>query len=333
MMETINEFDSDSFDEDLEKEEDVCVEEEEELEENDDTPEEEDQEESDAGSSDDAIKLYLKEIQKTKLLSAEEERALARRIANGDMAARDHMIESNLRLVVKIAKRYMNRGLPFLDLIEEGNMGLIKAVERFKLSKECRFSTYATWWIRQSIERALVNQSRTIRLPVHVSDDINKFIKISRELIHQFNREPQVPEIAEAMGVDPSYIRRLMVLVKKTYSIEHPMGENRDYSLIDTIEDVNADNPLDFVEDLDKFVHVSQWLASLSENEREILVLRFGLDDQEPQTLDTIGRRFGVTRERIRQIEAKSLDKLRRIMEERDAEGQALMERDLESRS
>jgi RNA polymerase sigma factor (sigma-70 family) len=332
MMETINEFDGDSFDEDLGKEDEVCDEEEEALEENDDIPEEEEQEESDAGSSDDAIKLYLKEIQKTKLLSAEEERALARRIAVGDMAARDHMIESNLRLVVKIAKRYMNRGLPFLDLIEEGNMGLIKAVERFKLSKECRFSTYATWWIRQSIERALVNQSRTIRLPVHVSDDINKFIKISRELIHQFNREPQVPEIAEAMGVDPAYIRRLMVLVKKTYSIEHPMGENRDYSLIDTIEDVNADNPLDFVEDLDKFAHVSEWLASLSENEREILVLRFGLDDQEPQTLDTIGRRFGVTRERIRQIEAKSLDKLRRIMEERNAQGQALMERDLESR-
>ncbi len=331
MMETIDDFDSDSFDDDLGKEEEACGDEEEELEENDDIPEEEEQEESDAGSSDDAIKLYLKEIQKTKLLSAEEERALARRIAAGDMAARDHMIESNLRLVVKIAKRYMNRGLPFLDLIEEGNMGLIKAVERFKLSKECRFSTYATWWIRQSIERALVNQSRTIRLPVHVSDDINKFIKISRELIHQYNREPQVPEIAEAMGVEPAYIRRLMVLVKKTYSIEHPMGENRDYSLIDTIEDVNADNPLEFVEDLDKFVHVSQWLASLSDNEREILVLRFGLDDQEPQTLDTIGRRFGVTRERIRQIEAKSLDKLRRIMEERDAEGRALMERDLES--
>ncbi|MCD4688466.1 MAG: sigma-70 family RNA polymerase sigma factor, partial [Desulfuromonadaceae bacterium] len=154
-----------------------------------------------SSSGDDAIKLYLKEIQKTKLLTAEEERSLARRIASGDMDARDHMIESNLRLVVKIAKRYMNRGLPFLDLIEEGNMGLIKAVERFKLSKECRFSTYATWWIRQSIERALVNQSRTIRLPVHVSDDINKFIKISRELVHRFNREPQVDEIAEAMGV------------------------------------------------------------------------------------------------------------------------------------
>lgn len=269
--------------------------------------------------SDDAIKLYLKEIQKTTLLTAEQERDLARRISAGDMAARARMIESNLRLVVKIAKRYMNRGLPFLDLIEEGNMGLIKAVERFKLSKECRFSTYATWWIRQSIERALVNQSRTIRLPVHVSDDINKLIKISRELVHKSNGEPQIDDIAEAMGVEPSYVRRLMVLVKKTYSIEHPMGENSDYSLIDTIEDANALDPSILIEGLDKFAHVSEWLETLSENEREILTLRFGLDDREPQTLDTIGRRFGVTRERIRQIEAKSLDKLRKIMEEKDA--------------
>ncbi len=289
-------------------------------------------EDEDSSSSDDAIKLYLKEIQKTKLLTAEEERALARRIDSGDMAARDHMIESNLRLVVKIAKRYMNRGLPFLDLIEEGNMGLIKAVERFKLSKECRFSTYATWWIRQSIERALVNQSRTIRLPVHVSDDINKFIKISRELVHRFNREPQVDEIAEAMGVEPAYIRRLMVLVKKTYSIEHPMGENRDYSLIDTIEDTNADDPSVFLEDLDKFAHIREWLESLADNEREILVLRFGLEDREPQTLDTIGQKFGVTRERIRQIEAKSLDKLRKIMEEKEAQSRAFMEQDLANR-
>ena len=268
--------------------------------------------------SDDAIKLYLKEIQKTNLLTAEDERTLARRISQGDMAARNRMIESNLRLVVKIAKRYMNRGLPFLDLIEEGNMGLIKAVERFKLSKECRFSTYATWWIRQSIERALVNQSRTIRLPVHVSDDINKYIKISRELTHQLNREPQPKEIAEAMGVDPAYIRRLMVLVKKTYSIEHPMGENNDYSLIDTIEDTNSVDPAALIEDLNKFAHVSEWLDTLGENEQEILALRFGLNDREPQTLDTIGRRFGVTRERIRQIEAKSLEKLRRIMEEKE---------------
>lgn len=269
--------------------------------------------------SDDAIKLYLKEIQKTTLLTAEQERELARGIAKGDMAARERMIESNLRLVVKIAKRYMNRGLPFLDLIEEGNMGLIKAVERFKLSKECRFSTYATWWIRQSIERALVNQSRTIRLPVHVSDDINKLIKISRELVQKSKGEPPIEAVAEAMGVEPAYVRRLMVLVKKTYSIEHPMGENNDYSLMDTIEDTNCVDPSVLIEGLDKFAHVSEWLETLSENEREILTLRFGLDDREPQTLDTIGRRFGVTRERIRQIEAKSLEKLRKIMEERES--------------
>jgi RNA polymerase sigma factor RpoS len=300
---------------------------EEELKEDEALDEEEEQESAFESHSDDAIKLYLREIQKTTLLTAEDERALAQRISEGDMAARDRMIESNLRLVVKIAKRYMNRGLPFLDLIEEGNMGLIKAVERFKLSKECRFSTYATWWIRQSIERALVNQSRTIRLPVHVSDDINKFIKISRELVHKLNREPQVKEVADAMGVDSSYIRRLMVLVKKTYSIEHPMGENNDYSLMDTIEDTNSQDPSSLIEDLDKFAHVGEWLKTLNHNEREILMLRFGLDDREPQTLDTIGRKFGVTRERIRQIEAKSLEKLRNIMEEKDSAARAGMDK------
>ena len=266
--------------------------------------------------SDDAIKHYLREIQKTTLLTAEEERELARRISQGDQAARDRMIESNLRLVVKIAKRYMNRGLPFLDLIEEGNMGLIKAVERFKLSKECRFSTYATWWIRQSIERALVNQSRTIRLPVHVSDDINKMVKVTRHLVQQFKRDPEVEEIAESMGADVAYVRRLHTLVKKTYSIEHPMGENNDYSLMDTIEDTSSVDPSGLIEDLDKYHHVSAWLEELSENERQILTLRFGLEDSDPQTLDTIGQKFGVTRERIRQIEAKSLEKLRRILEE-----------------
>ncbi len=265
----------------------------------------------------DAIKLYLKEIQKGTLLTAEEERALAICIGKGDEAARARMIESNLRLVVKIAKRYMNRGLPFLDLIEEGNVGLIKAVERFQVSKECRFSTYATWWIRQSIERALVNQSRTIRLPVHVSDDINKCLKIVRELVTQLNRDPEPEEVAEVMGVDPEHVGRLMTLVKKTYSIEHPMGENNDYSLIDTIEDSNATNPATLIEELNKFAHVSDWLATLPENEQEILELRFGLNDREPQTLDAIGRRFGVTRERIRQIESKSIEKLRRLIEER----------------
>jgi RNA polymerase primary sigma factor len=225
------------------------------------------------------------------------------------------MIESNLRLVVKIAKRYINRGLPFLDLIEEGNMGLIKAVERFKLSKECRFSTYATWWIRQSIERALVNQSRTIRLPVHVSDDINKMLRITRELMQTVNREPSVKEVAAEMKVTSIYVRKLMVLLNKTYSIERPMGENSDYFLINTIEDTSTISPAVLLEDVNKFDMILKGFDTLSESEKKILTLRFGLDDKEPQTLDTIGRSFGVTRERIRQIEAKSLEKLRQLVE------------------
>jgi len=262
---------------------------------------------------DDAIKLYLRDIQKTKLLTAEDERELATRILTGDKAARDRMIESNLRLVVKIAKRYINRGLPFLDLIEEGNLGLIKAVERFKVAKECRFSTYATWWIRQSIERALINQSRTIRLPVHVSDDINRMLRFSRELMHKLNREPSIKEVSEAMNVEQSHIRRLMVLLKKTYSIERPMGENSDYFLSDTIEDMSTVSPADLLENLNRYGHVSKWFETLTETEKSILTLRFGLEDAEPQTLDTIGKQFGVTRERIRQIESKALDKLRKI--------------------
>lgn len=273
------------------------------------------------GHYDDAIKHYLREIQKTSLLTAEEEKALARRIDLGDKAARDKMIESNLRLVVKIAKRYINRGLPFIDLIEEGNIGLIKAVERFKLSKECRFSTYATWWIRQSIERALVNQSRIIRLPVHVSDDINRMLKITRMLVQDLNREPTTKEVATRMEVNPSYVRRLMVLLKKTYSIEMPMGENSDYFLIDTIEDTSNHSPATLLEDVNKFEMVSEWLRELSENEQKIIAMRFGLDDKEPQTLDTIGRSFGVTRERIRQIEAKSLEKLRKMLQLSESKG------------
>ena len=268
----------------------------------------------------DAIKYYLKEIQKTTLLTAEDERVLTRKIEQGDEAAWNRMIESNLRLVVKIAKRYMNRGLPFLDLIEEGNLGLIKAVERFKLSKGCRFSTYATWWIRQSIERAIVNQSRTIRLPVHVSDDINKMVKVSRWLLQQHNKEPEYEDIAEGMGVETSYVTRLMNLVKKTYSIEHPMGDNSDYSLIDTIEDSAAVDSSNFIEDIDKYEHLSGWFEELAENEKDILIRRFGLDDHEPETLDTIGKSYGVTRERIRQIEAKGIGKLRSMMAEEEVE-------------
>ena len=264
----------------------------------------------------DAIKSYLRDIQKSKLLSAEEEREIAIKISNGDEKARACMIESNLRLVVKIAKRYMNRGLPFLDLIEEGNMGLIKAVERFRVEKGCRFSTYATWWIRQSIERALVNQSRTIRLPVHVAEHVNKMFKVTKEILNNKSQEPDAHEIAEAMGVTVAEVERLQQLVRKTYSIEHPLGENNNYALIDTLEDCNSLDPAELLENTDRYEFVEKWLKTLKKNEAEILRYRFGLNDCEPETLDTIGKRYGVTRERIRQIEAKSLEKLRKIMQE-----------------
>jgi RNA polymerase primary sigma factor len=264
---------------------------------------------------DEPITLYLREIQKTKLLTATEEKELAARVAQGDKAARDKMIVSNLRLVVNIAKRYMNRGLPFLDLIEEGNLGLMKAVERFELDKECRFSTYATWWIRQSIERALVNQSRTIRLPVHVSDAINKMVRVSRELAQKQNREPTVAEVAERLEVQVEEVRRLMVLLKKTFSIERPLGDSNDFFLIDTIEDSSTVSPEKLQEELNSYELVSKWFEELlTENEKRVLTLRFGLNDEDPQTLDSIGRSFGVTRERIRQIEAKSLQKLRKLL-------------------
>ncbi len=282
-----------------------------------DSEDEKESQAEDESSTADAIKLYLKDIQKSQLLSAAQERELAELIAAGDEDARAQMIESNLRLVVKIAKRYMNRGLPFLDLIEEGNMGLIKAVEKFKVSKGCRFSTYATWWIRQSIERALVNQSRTIRLPVHVADEITKVLKISRELVQALKRDPSVAEIASAMGIAESQVSKMLVLLRKTYSIEHPMGDNNDYSLIDTVEDKNLVDPASTIEEVDLFAHVLELMDDLTKTEREILVMRFGLDDSEPQTLDTIGQLFGVTRERIRQIEAKSLATLRKAAQQK----------------
>ena len=261
---------------------------------------------------DDAIKIYLRDIQRTPLLTAESERELALKVEQGDKAARNKMIESNLRLVVKIAKRYNNRGLPFLDLIEEGNLGLIKAVERFSLAKECRFSTYATWWIRQSIERSLVNQSRTIRLPVHVSDDISRMLKTVRGLSQEMHREPGVEEIAGTMNVKPQYVRRLMTLLRRTCSIETPIGDGNDFSLIDTIEDTSLVSPSLQLENVSCYEQISSHFDMLTESELKILALRFGLDDNEPQTLETIGLQFGVTRERIRQIEAKVLEKLRK---------------------
>jgi RNA polymerase primary sigma factor len=260
---------------------------------------------------DDAIKIYLRDIQRTPLLNAATEKELARKIEQGDEDARNKMIESNLRLVVKIAKRYINRGLAFLDLIEEGNLGLIKSVQRFDLTKECRFSTYATWWIRQSIERALINQSRTIRLPVHISDDIGRMIRATRKLSHELNREPTAEEIAGAMKVKVLHVRRLSTLLRHTCSIEAPIGDGNDFSLIDTIEDVSMPSPTVLLENINIFELITEHFNKLSEHEQKILTLRFGLNDTEPQTLDIIGQQFGVTRERIRQIEAKSLEKLR----------------------
>ena len=260
---------------------------------------------------DDAIKIYLRDIQRTPLLSATAERELACDIERGDDAARNKMIEANLRLVVKIAKRYLNRGMPFLDLIEEGNLGLIKSVERFNVAKECRFSTYATWWIRQSIERALINQSRTIRLPVHISDEIGRMTRITRRLSHELNREATIEEIAESMQAKIQHVRHLMTLLRHTSSIEAPIGGGSDFALIDTIEDPSITAPSVLLENINIFEVISAHFNKLTEHEQNILTLRFGLDDHEPQTLDIIGHKFGVTRERIRQIEAKSLEKLR----------------------
>lgn len=265
------------------------------------------------GSGRDPIRIYLDEIRKTKLLSAEEELQLARRVAEGDEAARCHMIESNLRLVVNIAKRYMNRGLPLLDLIEEGNMGLIRAVEKFDYQRGFRFSTYATWWIRQAIERAIVNQARIIRLPVHVSEDITTVLKAERKLVQELGRDPTVEDVAERLNLPVTKVQYIYQLVRRTSSIETPIGEDDDQELMDLIQDEKAIMPSEQVEDEKRLALIFSWLDELLENEREIIILRFGLDDGEPKTLESIGQRYGVTRERIRQIESSALRKLRRI--------------------
>jgi len=267
----------------------------------------------DAGSGRDPIRIYLDEVRRTRLLTAEEELKLARRVSEGDEGARCLMIESNLRLVVNIAKRYMNRGLPLLDLIEEGNMGLIRAVEKFDHHRGFRFSTYATWWIRQAIERAIVNQARIIRLPVHVSEDITQILKAERRLLQELGREPTMQDVAERLELPLTKVQYIYQLVRRTSSIETPIGDDDDQELMDLIEDEKAIMPSEQVEDEKRLSLISSWLDELLKNEREIIILRFGLDDGEPKTLESIGQRYGVTRERIRQIEASALRKLRKI--------------------
>jgi RNA polymerase primary sigma factor len=260
--------------------------------------------------------LYLRDIRRTRLLTPAQEIELALRIERGDEGARAKMIESNLRLVVKIAKRYVNRGLPFMDLIEEGNVGLIKAVERFKASKGCRFSTYATWWIRQSIERALTNQVRTIRLPVHVSDDVERMNRSAENVNRRLGRYPTDEELAEETGFTVAYIQRLQSIRRKIFSIDQAIDVDGDFTLQDKLEDPDVEDPVDTIHSDKMRRFVLRKLSMLTDRERKILTMRFGLEDDDSMTLERRGKAFGVTRERIRQIQVEALAKLRGALEE-----------------
>ena len=269
-----------------------------------------------SGNTSENLAIYLKEIRKIPLLSAEREREVAFKVQEGDKEAVDLMISSNLRLVVKIAKKYVNRGLPFLDIIEEGNIGLIKAVYKFDPSKGYRFSTYATWWIRQCIERAIVNQSRVVRLPVHISDEINKMLKASRELVLVLNREPTVEELAQEMKTTPKQITKLSMLIKRTASLDNSMDQDSssdfNYSMQDVLEDTSLNPPSYDIDIKDRKLEIGRWLDTLNETEKSIIAMRFGLEKDDTMTLESIGKVFGVTRERIRQIEKAAIDKLRK---------------------
>ena len=262
-------------------------------------------------SIEDPVRMYLKEIGKVSLLSADEEIELAKRMEKGDEAAKKRLAEANLRLVVSIAKRYVGRGMLFLDLIQEGNLGLIKAVEKFDYRKGYKFSTYATWWIRQAITRAIADQARTIRIPVHMVETINKLIRVSRQLLQELGREPTPEEIAEEMDMPVDRVREILKISQEPVSLEIPIGEEEDSHLGDFIQDDNVPVPADaaaFTLLKEQLVEV---LSTLTDREQKVLRLRFGLDDGRARTLEEVGKEFNVTRERIRQIEAKALRKLR----------------------
>ncbi len=259
----------------------------------------------------DPVRMYLKEIGRVPLLSAEEEIELAKRIEQGDEEAKQRLAEANLRLVVSIAKRYVGRGMLFLDLIQEGNMGLIKAVEKFNYRKGFKFSTYATWWIRQAITRAIADQARTIRIPVHMVETINKLIRVQRQLLQDLGREPTPEEIAEKMDFTPEKVREILKIAQEPVSLETPIGEEDDSHLGDFIEDQDALAPSDAAAYELLKEQLEDVLDTLTDREENVLRLRFGLDDGRTRTLEEVGKVFGVTRERIRQIEAKALRKLR----------------------
>ena len=262
-------------------------------------------------SIEDPVRMYLKEIGKVPLLSAEEEIELAKRMENGDQEAKKRLAEANLRLVVSIAKRYVGRGMLFLDLIQEGNLGLIKAVEKFDYRKGYKFSTYATWWIRQAITRAIEDQARTIRIPVHMVETINKLIRVSRQLLQELGREPTPEEISEEMGMPVDRVREILKISQEPVSLETPIGEEEDSHLGDFIQDDNVPVPAEAASFTLLREQLVEVLGTLTEREQKVLRLRFGLDDGRARTLEEVGKEFNVTRERIRQIEAKALRKLR----------------------
>ncbi|MBQ1901241.1 MAG: RNA polymerase sigma factor RpoD [Lachnospiraceae bacterium] len=265
----------------------------------------------DGVSIEDPVRMYLKEIGKVPLLSAEEEIELAKRMEEGDEAAKQRLAEANLRLVVSIAKRYVGRGMLFLDLIQEGNLGLIKAVEKFDYRKGYKFSTYATWWIRQAITRAIADQARTIRIPVHMVETINKLIRVSRQLLQELGREPVPEEIAEKMDMPVERVREILKISQEPVSLETPIGEEEDSHLGDFIQDDNVPVPADAATFTLLKEQLEEVLGTLTEREQKVLILRFGLEDGRSRTLEEVGKEFNVTRERIRQIEAKALRKLR----------------------
>lgn len=262
-------------------------------------------------SVDDSVKIYLKDIGKVPLLTGEQEIELAKRMKEGDEEAKHLLSEANLRLVVSIAKRYVGRGMQFLDLIQEGNLGLMKAVEKFDYTKGFKFSTYATWWIRQAITRAIADQARTIRIPVHMVETINKQVRATRQLLQQLGREPSAEEIAQHLGCSVERVREIQKIAQDPVSLETPIGEEEDSHLGDFIEDTGALSPSDVAESNMLKEQLIQVLNTLTPREEKVLRLRYGLDDSHPRTLEEVGKEFNVTRERIRQIEAKALRKLR----------------------
>lgn len=263
----------------------------------------------------DATRIYLNEIGSSRLLTAEEEVRLARMAQEGDNLARQNMIVSNLRLVVKIARRYLYRGLPLLDLIEEGNLGLIRAVEKFDPERGFRFSTYATWWIRQTIERAIMNQTRTVRLPIHVVKEINVYLRTSRLLAQRLDHEPSAEEVAALLDKPISEVKRLLGLNEHIASVDCPLGKDADKPLVDLLQDEDADDPTDLIQDREVQVNLDHWLTKLTDKQREVLERRFGIHGFENSTLEKVAEELGVTRERVRQIQMDALRRLRDILE------------------